>query len=269
MKRNVFILIFFFSFLGVVLAQEKRITIKVIIDDEQEEHLGSVYITNSRNNSTQIALPQEAIQISVQIDDVLYFSSSFYEYRSFYITPKIFDAGKANVHLNIQTVVLDEAKLSNFQLTGDLAKDAENARFDDKVKTIYKNLGIQEIDVPPPNPAGAKVDKFKVTDIVLLKIPKIIGEINGFNERQRKTHKFEKHQSNQEFIRSQWEDSYFIDELKIPSHKIQEFIYFVYETTDIYEKVKNNNILEAEIIFVTQSRNYLERLNSPNTLHEK
>lgn len=262
MKRNVFILIFFFSFLGVVLAQEKRITIKVIIDDEQEEHLGSVYITNSRNNSTQIALPQEAIQVSVQIDDVLYFSSSFYEYRSFYITPKIFDAGKANVHLNIQTVVLDEAKLSNFQLTGDLAKDAENARFDDKVKTIYKNLGIQEIDVPPPSEFGLKPGSGMI-------IENLIGAITGYNKMQKQNKLFEKHQNNQEFIRSQWEDSYFIDELKIPSHKIQEFIYFVYETTDIYEKVKNNNILEAEIIFVTQSRNYLERLNSPNTLHEK
>lgn len=44
MQRNNLTLVVFFSFLGVVLAQEKSNEIQVIIDDEQEEHPGSVYI---------------------------------------------------------------------------------------------------------------------------------------------------------------------------------------------------------------------------------
>lgn len=59
MQRNNLTLVVFFSFLGVVLAQEKSNEIQVIIDDEQEEHPGSVYIKPiGINHSIFIEKPQ-------------------------------------------------------------------------------------------------------------------------------------------------------------------------------------------------------------------
>jgi|LSQX01.3.fsa_nt_gb prephenate dehydratase len=43
MQRNILILVVFFSFLGVVLAQKKNLKVLVITDGEPEEHPGSVY----------------------------------------------------------------------------------------------------------------------------------------------------------------------------------------------------------------------------------
>ncbi len=85
MQRNILILVVFFSFLGVVLAQEKTIKVQVIIDDEQEEHPGSVYITNSRTLQTKFTDTHGIAEMAVSEGDVLEFHSDFYENRNFTI----------------------------------------------------------------------------------------------------------------------------------------------------------------------------------------
>lgn len=265
MSRHILILVVFFSFLGIVLAQDKIVTIQVIIDDEQEEYPGSVYIANSRTNNISTTGTDGIVSLAVQIGDELVFNSDFYEFRRLFITEKLIENPIINVHLNTKAILLDEAKISDFKLTGDLARDAKNAKFIDSAALVYANLGIKEKDVPKPNPAGRRVTKFKVIDVATLNITKIIGELNGYNDRQRKTHEYEDRLKILNKIRDIWQDDFYVNNLKIPKEKIDEFVFFTYESTDIYTKIKQKDLLTAEEIITEQSLIYLERLNKSSS----
>lgn len=268
MQRIILILVVYFSFLDVVLSQEKEFFVQVIIDDEEEEHPGSVYLFNPRTKSGKFIDSFGRVQLMAQENDVLYVESDFYENRTILITPNLFEKGKINLHLAILTIELDEVKIRQFTLTGDLVRDAKNVKFRNTIGQVYANLGIREKDVPPPNPSGQKVDKFRVTDVLTLKIPKIIGELNGYNKRQRELFAYEKHQDNIQIIRDHWTEEYFVEYLKIPSFKIQEFLSFAYESSDILAKVENNHMMEAETILESFATNYLERLNNSSRINE-
>lgn len=261
MTRHILILVVFFSFLGVVLAQDKMITIQIIIDDEQEEHPGSVYITNSRTNKTVITNTDGISSLEVKSGDEILFVSNFYEFRRLFITEALLHKDIVNVHLNTKAILLDEAKLSNFKLTGNLGADAKNAGFVDSTSLVYANLGIKEKDVPKPNPAGRRIEKFRIIDVATLNITKIIGELNGFNERQRKTHAYEDKLKILNKIKDVWQEDFYVNDLRIPKEKIDEFVFFTYESTDIYTKIKQNDLLTAEKLMNEQSKIYVERLN--------
>jgi len=253
MTRHILILVVFFSFLGVVLAQEKIITVQVIIDDEQEEHPGSVYITNSRNNFQVVTDSKGKAIIAAKSGDFLFFTSEPYYNQSLIVTEEILRKEMAEIILKSKVILLEEANLG-FRLTGDLAKYAKNARYKDSVSLVYNNLGVNEVDVPPPSPYGQEAGSGMIAE-------NLVGAITGYNKKQKLNKEFEKKQNDMKYLLSNWGNEYFVDFLKIPEHKILEFIFFVYETTDIYTKVKNNNFLEAEKILKEQSNIYLQRLN--------
>lgn len=265
MTRHILLLVVFLSFLGVVLAQDKTLTVQVIIDDEQEEHPGSVYVTNSRINQTKVTDSDGILSLDVQIGDEIIFMSDFYESRRLFITETLINKPIIEVHLNTKFVLLDEAKLGDFRLTGDLRTDAKNAKFVDSAAIVYANLGIKEKDVPKPNPAGQRVGKFKVVDVLTLNMTKVIGELNGYNNRQRKTHAYEDKQKILNKIRDLWQEDFYVNHLKIPQEKIDEFVFFSYESSDIYNKIKMNDLLTAEKILMERSQIYLERLNKTAT----
>src|SRR5690606_1738432 len=146
-------------------------------------------------------------------------------FRRLFITENLLNKSEINVHLNPKVILLDEAKLSYFKLTGDLGRDAKNAKYVDSAALIYANLGIKEKDVPKPNPSGQRVGKFKVIDVATLNFTKIIGELNGYNKRQRNTHAYEDKLKILNKIRDIWQDDFYTNDLKIPREKIDEFVF--------------------------------------------
>ena len=257
MQRNILIVVVFLSFLGVVLAQEKNIKIQVIIDDEQEEHPGSVYIKNANTQQSTQSDSFGNAEIAVSEGDILEFRSAFYDNRDFTISSKIFLNLEVTIHLNPRIILLEQALITDFKLTGDLAKDAKNARYVDKATIVYNNLGIKEKDVPKPSPFGRKAGSGMI-------IENLIGSINGYNKTQKLNKLFEQKQNEMSLIQNNWKEEYFIKSLNIPQHKISEFVFFVYESSDVYDKVKKHQYVEAERIFEEYSLVYLDRLKTQN-----
>lgn len=253
MTRHILILVVFFSFLGVVLAQEKIITVQVIIDNEQEEHPGSVYAINSRTQLQSVTDTNGKAAMMVRKGDFLFLSSEFYHNQSVIVTDEILEKEMVIISLKPKIVFLEEADLG-FRLTGDLAKDAKNAGYKDSVSMVYNHLGVQEVDVPPPNPNGQPAGGG-------IFIESLIGSISGYNRRQKSKFAYDKEQKKLNQIQEYFGTEYFEKELKIPNHKISEFIYFVHKASDIFSKVENNHFLEAEEILKEKSKTYLQRLN--------
>jgi len=251
MTRHILILVVFFSFLGVVLAQEKIITVQVIIDDEQEEHPGSVYIFNQRSNLSVMTDTGGKAEMAVRPGDFLYFASDFYYNQSAIVTAKSMEKELLTVLLKPKVIELEEANLG-FRLTGNLAKDAKNAGFKDSATMVYNNLGIKEVDVPPPNPNGQQAGKGMIAE-------KIIGALAGYNKRQKNKFAYEKQQQKLDEILHYFGHGFFEKELKIPTHKIREFLFFAEDTSEIYQKMKARDFVEAEKILIEKSKIYLQR----------
>lgn len=259
MQKNVLISVVFFSFLGALPAQETTLEIQVIIDDGQEKHPGSVYLHHSRLKITYFTDSDGKVQIPAIAGDLLYISSDFYEDRSFLITEKAIEKRRLTLYLSLKPIVLKEAVIEPFLLTGNLGKDAKRAAFKDLPSQIYANLGIKEKEVPKPNPAGYDPRKCS-----FLKIENLIGEITGFNRKQRRLHNWEEKEKELNEIRKNWKDDFFTIELLIPTPKIREFIFFVSETTDLISLMKQNKWEEIESLMILKSEEYLSRLQPEN-----
>jgi len=253
MARHILILVVFFSFLGVVLAQEKTITVQVIIADEQEEHPGSVYLSTSHSDFQTVTNSEGTAKINVRLGDFVFLTSESYYNKSFIVTNEIIQKERAEVILKPKVIELEQANLG-FKLTGNLAKDAKNAGYKDSISIVFDNLGVQEVDVPPPNPNGRPAGENMV-------IENLIGSISGYARRQKSKFAYDEKQKKLDQIRDYFGDEYLENELKIPKHKIQEFIFFVGETTEILSKVEGNYSLEAEEIIIEKSKEYLQRLS--------
>ena len=255
-KSIYFIIFLLFPFW--LSAQEKLIQGLIIIDLDDASPEGIV-VKNSRTKNCVISDESGKIRISVILNDILYFSSELYENNQVLITEEILNKGTFQIYLEPKIIELNQANLG-FQLTGDLERDVKNTTRKDSISIIYKNLGIQEKDVPPPNPNGQTVEMFKATDVITLKIGKIIGELNGYNRRQRNKYAYDAEQNKLEEIQKYFGNDYLTDELKIPFNKIKEFIFFVNGTTEILKEIKDNDFPEAEKIMKEKAEIYLLRL---------
>lgn len=253
MKRYILILVVFFSFLGVVLAQNHTITIQVITEDELEEHLGSVYLTHSANEQQYRLDNHRQINLEVQIGEIIVFQSEYFEFHRVQIDPKHIQQKFLQVYLIPKPIELQEADLS-FQLTGNLEKDAKNAKFKDSKTELYQSLGIEEKDVPPPNPNGPKAST-GFTPLAL------VGAITGYNKRQKKKYEYDDRLNKIETVKNYLDEEYLLKELKLPKHKLDEFFSFVFDSTEIYKFVSSNQYLKAKEIIDQYSKIYLDRLN--------
>lgn len=252
--RSILSFVVFTSFLGVVLAQDKILKIQIIIDDEQEEHPGSVYITNLHSQTSTLTDENGYATLLVHLGDELLFSSEFYEKRNYKITPEIYEIGLLKIHLNPIIIELETATLG-FKLTGDLEQDAKNAGFVDSIGNIYQNLGIKEVDVPKPNEFGRPAGEG-------IFVEQLIGAITGYNKQQKRKFAFQKNEQKLEEIRNFFGDKFFVNELKLPKEKIYEFVAFAHDTSAIYVLIRQSNYLEAENLMHKLSQTYLNRLQN-------
>lgn len=77
MTRHILILVVFFSFLGVVLAQENLATTRAASDVEQEEHPGSVYINNPHIQKTVITNTNGISSLDLETGDEILLCAHF------------------------------------------------------------------------------------------------------------------------------------------------------------------------------------------------
>src|SRR5690606_19089948 len=103
-------------------------------------------------------------------------------------------------------ILLEQAEISDFKLTGDLAQDAKNARYVDKATIVYNNLGIPEKDVPKPSPFGRKAGSGMI-------IENLIGALNGYNKTQKLNKLFEKKQNEMTLVQNNLKEEYFTESL--------------------------------------------------------
>lgn len=252
---NKTLLLTFFSMISLLTyAQPIMITGKVEIDNVDEPlNLNTIVIENITSLAKTKANDLGVFSIKVREGDVLQFSSDYTTQRNIKITSSILSKGYLNVHLDLEVIELAEANLNplkkNFKdniHTSDTSKDQ-----------LYKSLGLD------PNLQYMKIDPTYTSQVSggYGPISSLIGIINGSTKKAKRTYAAMKRLNEKDKIKSYFEESFFTDYLKIPAHKISEYISYCYTNYELKKFVDNGRYTEIEEILKENVSNYLALLN--------
>lgn len=253
-----------------VLAQqttEKWIHGNIILDPDGDVAEG-VYVTNLTTKKTVISNFSGNFTILASVDDVLEFKSDYYENRRIKITPQIYQQPKFVVHLSINIIELQEALISA-NLSGILTKDVTAGKRKDNLTELYKKLGVN----PDINPIKDTSDlKFGLLggDISLtrLDVGRIYDALTGNLKKRQELMKYESNIAKHRHLRNYFGEDFFTKELKIPTHKIDDFINYAFITTDMNSDFDNRLYLKIMDTF-TQYAPIYRNLFQPGLLDSK
>lgn len=247
---------------------EKWVHGNIILDPDGEMAEG-VYVTNLRTKEIAISNFAGNFSIRAKEGDVLDLKSDYYENRKIKLSPELFAKNLVVIHLNINVIELQTA-LITAHLTGILTKDVKAGKRTDKVTKLYKQLGVNP-DINPIRDTSALKAGFFNGDVSLtrLDIGRIYDVLSGDMRKRKATLEFEAKADRRLSIRKYFGDDYFINDLKIPSYKINDFIEYTYANSGISRDVENGNylsIMEKLIRFSTIYRRLvLEKIPESTT----
>lgn len=252
MKNIVSILLFILSVTA--FAQTKVITGAVYIDQGDETTPNSgIRVENLRSFGKTFTNADGFYSIPVQVGDTLQFSAPYLTDRKIVISENLYQKGVLRAHLDIETIELGEAVI------GKLDKDFKsNVKFKRDLKgDLYNTIGLDQRlrDLEPKK----DISKFKATDV--LSPVRMIGHLNGYYKKQRKIREFERNQGILNEVINFFPDEYFLEVLKLPEHKVHEFLEYADKRIDIRSRVMHRQFeligLELEPVAVL----YLKELN--------
>lgn len=256
MKSSLFLFVLL-VFIVNINAQEKLINGRIIIDLEEADP-NDIYITNTRTNISAITDATGSFSIRAQAGDSLLIRSYQYETRRFYLNENLMNKNFINIHLNLQTVVLEEARITK-KLTGFLDKDAQYNPKKDQVAKLYKELGV--------NPDASKLrdsSNFKMWKDISpfhLNVERLVDVFTGDLRRRQNLYEFEGREAKIKAIHQYFGNTFFIEDLNIPKERIRDFIFYAYGSSEIPTYYNNNNYLSIMLTLSKLAPIYLSRLD--------
>lgn len=249
------IILFLLSFCG--YSQQVMITGKVEIDNVDEPmNLSTIIIENLSTFSKTKANDGGIFSIKASEGDILQFTSGFTTERNIKITSPILSKGFIQVHLDLEVIELAEANLNTLKknLKDNISKE------DTKQTNFYKSLGLdpnlQYIEVNPN--VTSSINNNGIVDPTLW-----ISALTGQHKKDIQKDEYFKKENRVKKVIEFFTTDYFIDRLKIPAHKINEFIHFCYAQKNINLKqlIETHRMEEVEDHLLTQAEIYIELLN--------
>ena len=203
------------------MAQEfsKTLEGKVYSDD------GDVAATHVLNTTTKKAAITDIngfFSIVVSLNDTLVFSAVQYKRKQIVVNASILESKFLSVPLEESNIALDEVIVMPYNLTGELGRDMNNMDVEPVVSA--SSLGLPNAHVKVRTQAerslyAATANPFNSFDPL---INAITGRTKMLKKRVARDMKYNKSQQ----IRTQFADSLFVLQLKIPLEKIDDFLYY-------------------------------------------
>ena len=230
---------------------------RIVIDDQADYSL--IHQINVINRQTEkIVKPDDMgdFTIEVQLNDALVFTSGFTEKRVIKVTESIIKKGFITVHLDLEVIKLAEANLTPLK-----AKLRDNIRVD---KTEVEELQDEVNHVTPEfrqkmllehEDAAARRTISEVGGINLLGLGTAI-----FGVKNRSKPRIKSNFEVAEEIKKYFTTTYFIDDLNIPAHKVNEFLGYCLQKTNMKKLFEKGKIEEMIFSFEEVAELYLELL---------
>ncbi|RTE52674.1 hypothetical protein EHW67_15470 [Arenibacter aquaticus] len=193
---------------------------------------GDVAATHVLNTTTKKAAITDLngfFSIPVQLNDTLVISAVQYKRKEIVVTTAILESKFLSIPLEESNIALDEVVVTPYNLTGELDRDMK--RLNIPAPVTATSLGLPNAHVKPLMQSErllreASMGPFSVGMLTSVPFNPLINAITGrtkmLKKRVARDIKYNKTQQ----LRTQFADSLFVLQLKIPYEKIDDFLYF-------------------------------------------
>ncbi|MFT5892965.1 MAG: hypothetical protein ACI9Y7_003084 [Dokdonia sp.] len=248
-KKHFFFLFFLIS--NVLLGQGIITLRGEVLNDSIEKASLSVVNLNLRKG----AITNEAgvFKIPVRVSDTINISAVQYESRQFVVTQKMYDLKKMSLYLVPKINELDEVRISNVDLTGDLRRDILNTPL--KKSITAADLGLPVNAHTPFTPEERKV--YSASGKGAGGFGALIMAINGQAKEYKKQLEIIRFQTKVEKAREKFSDTLYMKSLNIPEGLIEDFVYFVFEEKKVEGRDDKENAMELLEFMLAKSKKYV------------
>lgn len=225
---------------------QEQIKLKGIVTADSLEGIAINIINLSQKRGTTNT-ESGLFEIEVKENDTLQFSSVQYELFQVVITPNILNEQFLAVHLRENINQLNEVKISNSILTGNLRQDISNV-----VIFSQKDIGFPLSSKKPLTPIERKLISARAGPLITL-----LNTLNGTLEMLNKA----KENEVLSIIVKQgveiFSTALFVKDFNIPEERIIDFVYFCARNEKYEDLLKSKNRLELLEYFQQEAKEYL------------
>ncbi|GAA4274248.1 hypothetical protein U6A24_14840 [Aquimarina gracilis] len=229
-----------------VFGQSQNLKGRIVADSLQG------YAINIVNYTKKIGATndrQGSFEIPATVGDSIIFSSVQYEILSLIVNENYLNNDTLKIVLRSVVQKLEEVKVSNVELSGNLDKDSKNIETQPYVDN--KILGLPFSDKPQPTLAERR--------LYTAKSGIIDGPINYLNGTVKKLKRIKKIEDFKNVV-NQGEiiltTSFFVDSLGVPKDLISDFIYYCAEDESYNDLLDDQKRLELFEFFQEKSKSY-------------
>jgi len=225
-----------------------------------------VIVVNLRNRQATITNALGEFEMVVSKGDTLEIKAIHFKKEQVVVSQKIFDDKTYKVFMISNVNELDEVRLSNSILSGNLDKDSESIVFNPPEINDFANS---------PEPISAErrrlhtaTSKF-TSNPLAVSVDRIINAFSGKTKLLRKHIEVSEYDLEIKKIRSYYADKVFVESLRIPLDYINDFLTYLFKDVTYLDEISDLNKLELLHYLEKRSPDYLKAIEGENYAVEK
>ncbi len=229
--RNIPIYLVFMLF-GVftqgLMAQDFSKTLEGKVYSEDGD-VAATHVLNTTTKKAAITDINGFFSIAVRLNDTLVFSAVQYKRKEIVVNASILDSKFLSVPLEESNIALDEVIVMPYNLTGELGRDMRNMDVGPIVSAT--SLGLPNAHVKPLMQSErllreASMGPLSIGMLTSIPFNPIINAISGRTKMLKKRVARDVKYNKSQQLRTEFADSLFVLQLKIPMEKIDDFLYY-------------------------------------------
>lgn len=251
----------FFILCSLLYAQSTLITGKIMVDDADEVmDLSGATVENLMTKAKTKANSEGLFSINVNLNDELYIKHLGIQDRSLKVTEAMMTKGFVSIHMNVEVIELAETNIQKLN-KGAFRNMGKEKSFQEK---LGDEMGINSLDFK------AKLNLKHDEEIVNRTIKQVggvnlLGIMNLFKNPKKRVKnpvplKIVK-EDQLLALRRFYTTYYFVNDLKIPEGKINEFLDYCYSNFDFPTLLRDNNFDEILFVIEEQAPIYLAKIS--------
>ena len=240
-------LLFIFAFVGISISAQQ--TVYGRITDEEQHPIPATLVMNMKTGFQAYSDLEGNFSINGNFRDELRFVRKGYERVSLLFNNE--NQRYVSITLYRFAVAIEEVKIEQVKLTGNLETDSRNLTKIDKAEILNAEIGVPKPpEKPREKPAEFKKDVLYSLLSLSVKPQAIYDLISGDARRMKAEYRYEDLQENISWIRQRIDDDYFV-KMGIPQGKISEFLQFsIGLKPEINQFIKAKNL--SKILFILE-----------------
>ncbi|WP_062052851.1 carboxypeptidase-like regulatory domain-containing protein [Sediminicola sp. YIK13] len=217
--------------------------------------VAATHVMNTTTNRATITSVDGFFKIGVSLNDTLVFSAVQFKKKELVVTQSILQSKSLFITMEDALTELDEVVVRPYNLSGDISKDLETLETEPVVTA--STIGLPNAYVKPMTQTQRILNE-ATTGGGILPLNPILNGISGRTKMLKKRLEIEEKYARTERVRAFYSDSLYVQDLKIPIAKIDDFMYYCEADESFSSLVDTHDRLKIWSFFKKKSIVYRE-----------